>query len=57
MAHTHLAYPDLALDNFSGTDLDPEAESFIQIIERKIKFTLGDAPADDEEFANYAFRN
>ena len=56
MAHTHLAYPDLALDNFSGTDLDQNAESFIQLVERKINFALCDAPADPEEFANYTFR-
>ena len=45
MAATHLAYPDLALDKFSGTDPDQDAESFIQLIERKINFALGDAPA------------
>ena len=44
MAATHLAYPDLALDKFSGTDPDQDAESFIQLIERKINFALGDAP-------------
>ena len=33
MAATHLAYPDLALDKFSGTDPDQDAESFIQLIE------------------------
>ena len=36
MANTHLAYPDLALDKFSGTDPDQDAESFVQLIERKI---------------------
>ena len=56
MANTHLAYPDLAIDNFSGTDPDEDAESFIQIIERKINFALGDAPADAGELANYTFR-
>ena len=30
MAATHLAYPDLALDKFSGTDPDQDAEPFIQ---------------------------
>ena len=46
MANTHLAYPDLALDKFSGTDPDQDAESFVQLIERKINFALGDALAD-----------
>ena len=30
MANTHLAYPDLAIDKFSGKDPDQDAESFIQ---------------------------
>ena len=33
MANTHLAYPDLALDKFSGTDPDQVAEAFIRLIE------------------------
>ena len=56
MAATHLAYPDLALDKFSGTDPDQDAESFIQLIERKINFALGDAPANPDALANYTFR-
>ena len=56
MAATHLAYPDLAVDKFSGTDPDQHAESFIQLIERKINFSLGDAPGDAGELANYIFR-
>ena len=56
MAATHLAYPDLALDKFSGTDPDQDAESFIQLIERKINFALGDAPANLDALANYNFR-
>ena len=55
MANTHLAYPDLAIDKFSGTDPDQDAESFIQLIERKINFALGDAPGDTGELANYTF--
>ena len=43
MANTHLAYPDLAIDKFSATDPDQDAESLIQLIERKINFAL--APA------------
>ena len=56
MAAAHLAYPDLAGDKFSGTDPDQDAESFIQQIERKIKFALRDAPGDAGELANYTFR-
>ena len=56
MANTHLAYPDLAIDNFSGTDPDQVDESFIQLIERKINFAIGDAPADAAELINYTFR-
>ena len=52
MANTHLAYLDLAIDKFSGTDPDQDAESFIQLIERKINFALGDAG----ELANYTIR-
>ena len=56
MAAAHLAYPDLAVDKFSGTDPDQDAESFIQLIERKINFALGDAPGDAGELVNYTFR-
>ena len=56
MANTHLAYPDLALDKFSGTDPDQDAESFVQLIERKINFALGDAPADPDDLVSYTFR-
>ena len=56
MANTHLAYPDLAIDKFSGTDPDQDAESFIQLIERKYNFALGDAPADAGELVTYTFR-
>ena len=52
MANTYLAYLDLAIDKFSGTDPDQDAESFIQLIERKINFALGDAG----ELINYTFR-
>ena len=56
MADTHLAYPDLALDKFSGTDPDQDAESFVQLIERKINSALGDAPADPDDLVSYTFR-
>ena len=44
----YLAYPDLALDKFSGTDPDQDSESFIQLLERKLKFALGYAPANPD---------
>ena len=53
---SYLAYPCLAIDKFSGTDPDQDAEPFIQLIERKINFALGDAPGDAGELANYIFR-
>ena len=56
MANTHLGYPDLALDNFSGTDPDQDAEFFVQLIERKVNFALGDAPADPDDLVSYTFR-
>ena len=56
MANTHLAYPDLALDKFSGTDPDQDAEFFVRLIERKINFALGDAPADSDDLISYTFR-
>ena len=31
MANAHLAYPDLGLDKFSGTDPDQDAEAFIRL--------------------------
>ena len=56
MANTHLAYPNPAIDKFSGTDSDEDSESFIQLIERKINFALRDGPADAGELVNYTFR-
>ena len=56
MANTHLAYPDLHSDKFSGTDPDQDAETFVQLIERKINFALGDAPADPDDLVNYTCR-
>ena len=56
MANTHLAYPDLAIDKFSGTDPDQDAEYFIELIERKINYAFGDSPADAGELVDYTFR-
>ena len=56
MANTHLAYPDLAIDKLSGTDPNQDVESFIELIERKIIFTLADARGDAGELASCTFR-
>ena len=60
MANAHLAYPDLALDKFFGTDPGQDAEAFIRLIECKINVALGTEPdaADDEhvEHVIYLFR-
>ena len=57
MANAHLAYPDLALDKFSGTDPDQDAEAFIHLIECKTTFALGTVPdAADDEHVIYLFR-
>ena len=56
MEATNLAYPDLALYKVSGTDPDQDAGSFIQLIERKTNFALGDPPANPDALANYTFR-
>ena len=55
MAATHFGYPNLAVE-FSGTDPNQDAESFIQLVERKIVFALGNAPGDAGDMANYTFR-
>ena len=46
MAKTQVVYYDMATDKFSGTDPEYNAEPFIQVIRRKINFSLGDGPAD-----------
>ena len=56
IAAARLAYPDLAVDKFSCTDPGQDAESFIQLIERKINFAPGDAPGYAGELANFTFR-
>ena len=57
MANAHLAYPDLAMEKFSGTDADQDAEAFIRLIECKINFALGTEPeAAELEHAIYLFR-
>ena len=57
MANAHLAYPDLAVDKFPGTDPDHDAEAFIRLIEYKINFALGTEPGEaDAEHVIYLFR-
>ena len=57
MANAHLVYPDLALDKFSGTDPDQDAEAFIRLIECKINFALGTEPdAAADEHVIFIFR-
>ena len=53
IAAAHHAYPDITSDKFFATDLDEDAESSIQLIERKINFALGDASANPDAVANY----
>ena len=55
MAAAHLAYPDLAEDQFSGFDPDQDVESIVQLIERKINFAHGDSPANAEQLATTIF--
>ena len=57
MANAHLAYPDLALEKFSGTHPDQDAEAFICLIECKINFALGNEPDEaDDAHVIYLFR-
>ena len=57
MANAHLAYPDLALDKFSGTDPDQNAEAFIRLMDCKNNFALGTETDEAEaEHVIYLFR-
>ena len=57
MANALLAYPDFALDKFSGADPEQDAEAFIGLIECKINFPLGTEPeAGELEHVTYLFR-
>ena len=53
MANIHLANPDLVLNNFSGTGPVQDAEYFVQLIESKINFPLGNAPAEPVDLTSY----
>ena len=41
-----VAYPDLALENFTGLDPKVDARYFLDIVEKKIAFSLGTRPED-----------
>ena len=56
MAPAHLAYPNLAFDKLSGTEPNQNAESYIQLFERKNNFALRDAREDANKMVNYTFR-
>ena len=51
MLTAHLTYPGLALDKFFVTDPEQDAKSFIQLVERKINFAPGFAPANPDVLA------
>ena len=53
MAATLLAFSDLVIDTFFGTDPDQDAKSLIQLIVREIIFAPG--VADAGKLANYTF--
>ena len=55
MVATHLDYPDIALDKYSVTHSDQDAEPFTRLIEPKNKFALADGPANPDALANYTF--
>ena len=57
MANTHLAYPDLTLDEFFGTDPDQDAEAFIRLMECKVNVALETEPDEaDNAHVIYLFR-
>ena len=55
-AQNYLAYPDLGRDQFTGTDPDQDPEQFIQLNEKKFRFSHGDTPANGAALDNYNFR-
>ena len=48
-----VAYPDLAFEKFTGLDPNEDARDFLDIVEKKIAFSLGTRPGDagDEQDA------
>ena len=57
MAKNTVSFPDLALDKFSGNDLDQDGETFLFTVENKINFSVGSRPTDIAERTRYLFRN
>ena len=41
-----IAYPDNALEKFTGLDPSEDAQDFISLLVRKIQFALGTRPDD-----------
>ena len=40
-----VAYPDSALEKFTGLDPNEDARDFLDIVEKKMAFSLGTRPA------------
>ena len=43
-----VAYPDLALEKFTGLDPNEDARDFLDIVEKKIAFSLGTRPGETQ---------
>ena len=56
MAQNYLAYPDLGRDQFTGIDPDQDPQQFVQLIEKKFRFSHGDVPAQQNAIDDYNFR-
>ena len=56
MAQNYLAYPDLGRDQFTGIDPDQDPQQFVQLIEKKFRFSHGDVPAQQNAQDDYNFR-
>ena len=53
-------YPDLALKIFTGSDPNEDAKKILQIVEKKIAFSLGTraaGPGDDEDAYDHRQRD
>ena len=57
MAANVVAYPDIALEKFTGLDRSEDAQELFNLIQRKIQFSLGTRdPADADLQAAYDAR-
>ena len=43
-----VAYPDLALEKFTGLDPNEDARDFLDIVEKKIAFSLGTSTGETQ---------